>query len=268
MNDVFQEDDYKGYVKKALAIKGHGSRLKLSEAINCHSAYITQVLNKDAHFNIEQALEASNFFNHTREEEEFFLLLLQYAKAGTKKLRDLSWRKIQEIRESRALVSNRIKGKEELDVLTQAKYYSRWYYSAIHVLVTIPGKKSKTSIASYLGLEMDIVNEAIEFLESCGLITSGQDGYETGKTKLFLKGDSPFIVQHHQNWRLSAMNDILKPGKENLHFSSVYTLSEKDFIRIREQLLENIQEVWSIVQPSKEEKLCALNIDFFELGRS
>jgi uncharacterized protein (TIGR02147 family) len=225
------------------------------------------VLNKDAHFNIEQALEASTFFNLTSDEEEFFLLLLQLNKAGTKRVRDFTWNKIKAIRETRALVSNRIKGNEELDEVTQAKYYSRWYYAAIHVLVTIPGKKTKNSIASYLGIEMATVNEAIEFLESCGLITLTKSGYDTGRTKVFLNGDSPFIVQHHQNWRLSAMDNIIRPRKENLHFSSVYTLSEKDFVKIREKLLENIQEVWRIVQPSKEEKLCALNLDFFELGR-
>lgn len=192
----------------------------------------------------------------------------QFNKAGTKKLRDFTLRKIKEIRETRVLVSNRIKGNEELNEVTQAKYYSRWYYAAIHVLVTIPGKKSKDSIASYLGLEMATVNEAIEFLESCGLIILTKSGYDTGKTKVFLKGDSPFIVQHHQNWRLSAMDNIIRPRKENLHFSSVYTLSEKDFVKIREKLLENIQEVWRVVQPSKEEKLCALNLDFFELGKN
>ena len=267
MNDIFQFDDYKDYVKKSLALKGHGARLRLAEVINCHSAYITQVLNKDAHFSMEQALEVSNFLNLTREEEEFLLLLLQLAKAGSKKLRDLTVRKIQEIREARALVSNRIKGKEDLDYVTQAKYYSRWYYAAIHVLVTIPGKKTKISIASYLGLEMSTVNEAIEFLESCNLISLTKTGYETGMTKVFLKGDSPFIVQHHYNWKLCAMNSILKTRKENLHFSTVYTLSEKDFIKIREKLLENIQEIWSIVQPSQEEKLCSFTLDFFELGR-
>lgn len=267
MNDIFQIDDYKEYVKNALSLRGHGARLKLAEALKCHSAYITLVLNKDAHFNIEQALEASAFFNLSSEEEEFFLLLLQYNKAGTKKLRDYTWKKIKEIRETRALVSNRIKGNEELDEVTQAKYYSRWYYAAIHVLVTIPGKKTKNSIAAYLGLEMATVNEAINFLESCGLIVHSKTSYETGKTKVFLSGDSPFIVQHHQNWRLSAMDNIIRPRKENLHFSSVYTLSEKDFIKIREKLLENIQEVWRVVQPSKEEKLCAFNLDFFELGK-
>lgn len=146
INDIFPENDYKEYVKKALIEKGHGSRLKLAHAINCHSAYITLVLNKEAHFSIEQALEVSAFFNHTQDEEEFFLLLLQLAKAGSKRLKDFTKKKINKIREARALVSNRIKDTEELDVSTQAIYYSRWYYAAIHVLVTIPGKKIKIQL--------------------------------------------------------------------------------------------------------------------------
>ncbi len=267
MNNVFQFESYKEYVKSLIHSKGHGTRLKLAHSMNCHPAYITQVLNKESHFSIEQALEISSFFNLTRDEEDYFLLLLQLEKAGSKKVRDLTAMKIKEIKEMRALVSNRIKGKEELDYATQAKYYSRWYYAAIHVLVTIPGKKTKESISRYLELEMSIVNDAIEFLESCGLISMTKNGYDTGMTKVFLKGDSPFIVQHHYNWRLSAMNNIIKPKKENLHFSTVYTLSEKDFLIIREKLLENIQQVWNIVQPSKEEKLCVFNVDFFELGK-
>jgi uncharacterized protein (TIGR02147 family) len=267
MENIYDHNDYKDYVKSKLLEKGHGARLKLSEALNCHSAYITQVLNKDAHFNLEQAVEAATFFNLNNEEQDFFLLLLQYAKAGSKKLRDLTNKKIKDIKEARALVSNRMKTKQELDTITQAKYYSRWYYAAIHVLVTIPGKKTKESISVYLGLDMDTVNEAIHFLESTGLIEFDQKGYDTGMTKVFLSGDSPFIVQHHENWRLRAIDAITKSRKENLHFSSVYTLSEADFIKIREKLHDSIQEVWSIVQPSKEEKLCVLNMDFFELKR-
>lgn len=63
------------------------------------------------------------------------------------------------------------------------------------------------------------------------------------------------------------MEHIHRADKGNLHFSSVYTMSEKDFIKIKEKLLENFQEVWNIVRPSNEEKLCTLNLDFFELGK-
>lgn len=267
MIDVYQFNDYKSFVLKALEEKGHGSRLKLAEALKCHSAYITQVVAKDAHLSLEQAIEAATFFNLHQEEEDFFLLLVQLGRAGTKKLQDSFSKKIADIREKRALVSNRLSHKAELDEATQGRYYSRWYYAAIHVLVTIPKKNNKEAMAQYLGLDMNVLNEAIEFLESAGLIVLNEDGYGTGLTKTFLKGDSPFIVQHHENWRLRAIESFTSVKKENLHFSSVYTLSENDFVKIREILLGSIQNVWDIVRPSPEEKVAVLNVDFFELRK-
>lgn len=265
--EVFSYSDYKEYLKVALANKGHGSRLQLSEAINCQSAYITRVLNHDAHLSLEQAVDTSSFFELTQDEEEFFLLLVQLAKAGTKRLKDITKRKIKEIREKRALLSNRINIKEELDEVMQARYYSKWFYAAIHILITVPGFGDKKSIGAYLGLPMEIVNEATEFLIQTGLITTTKDGFTSGKGRIFLKGDSPFIVQHHENWRMRAMDNITLGGKNNVHFSSVYSLSRKDFETIKEKLLTHIQEVREIVRPSKEEEVCVLNVDFFSLKK-
>ena len=59
MELIYKYNDYKSYVKMALTEKGHGSRIKFAQALNCQSAYITQVLNKDAHLSMEQAWELS-----------------------------------------------------------------------------------------------------------------------------------------------------------------------------------------------------------------
>jgi uncharacterized protein (TIGR02147 family) len=265
MNLIYTYESYKEYVKDSLHAQGHGSRLKLASALNCQSAYISQVLNQDAHLSLEQAADASVYFNLNQNEEDFFLLLVQKAKAGSKKLKDIHLRKIKKIREERALFSNRINDNDELDDVTQSRYYSRWYYAAIHIIVTIPAYTDKESISDYLGLKMEVVNEAIQFLESTGLIVLTSKGFTTGKTKVFLKGDSPFIVQHHQNWRLRAVDMFVKKHKDNLHFSSVYSLSKSDFVAIKEKLFAHIQEVRDIVRPSKEEELCVLNLDFFKL---
>jgi uncharacterized protein (TIGR02147 family) len=267
MDTIFKYDDYKSYVKDSLSELGHGSRIRFASALNCQSAYITQVLNKDAHLSLEQAADASQFLNLNKGEEEYFLLLVQYAKAGSKRLRDIFKVRLKEIKEKRALFSNRVQGNDELDEVTMVKYYSKWYYGAIHIVVTIPEYKTKESISDYLGLKMDVVNEAIHFLENAGLISSSTNGYVTGMTKVFLKGDSPFIVQHHQNWRLRAIDSFTKDQKGNLHFSSAYTLSESDFVSIKEKLFKHLQEVRDIVRPSKEEKLCVLNLDFFSLSK-
>lgn len=89
MDLIYKLNDYKSYVKDALAEKGHGSRIKFAEGLNCQSAYITQVLNKDAHLSMEQAADASVFFNMNQDEEDYFFLMVQFGKAGTKKLRDI-----------------------------------------------------------------------------------------------------------------------------------------------------------------------------------
>ncbi|WP_408098897.1 TIGR02147 family protein [Peredibacter sp. HCB2-198] len=263
--EIFSFDDYKDYIKSVLASKGHGSRLLFAEALNCQSAYITRVLNHDAHLSLEQAVDASAFFELTQDEEDFFLLLVQFAKAGTKRLKDMSRKKIKEIREKRALLSNRINIKDELDEVMQAKYYSKWYYAAIHILITIPEYRDKKSISSYLGLPMSVVNEATDFLIETGLIAASKEGFNSGKGRIFLKGDSPFITQHHENWRMRAIENINLSGKNNIHFSSVYSLSKKDFEQIKEKLLTHLQEVREIVRPSKEEELCVLTLDFFSL---
>jgi uncharacterized protein (TIGR02147 family) len=265
MKEIYSYDDYKEFIKDSLVEKGHGSRLKLAASLNCQSAYISSVLNQMAHFSLEQASEAAAFFYLDSDEEEFLLHLVQYARSGTKRLRELYLKKIKSEREKRSLLSNRIQGTHTLDEVTQTQYYSRWYYAAIHVLVTVPQFKKKENISKYLNLPQTVVNEALDFLMKTGLVVLKEDGLSSGKTRVFLKGDSPLIVQHHENWRLKAIESVTLGSKENVHFSSVYSLSQKDFVIIKEKLLSHLQEVREIVKPSPEEEVCVLNLDFFSL---
>lgn len=265
MTEVFQFNNYKDFLHTALRSRGHGSRLKLAEALRCQSAYISQVLNQQAHLSLEQAADAADFFGLNRDEEEFFLTLVQWARAGTQRLKEILQTRIRLARERRALLSNRITGTDTLDEATQARYYSRWYYAAIHVLVTVPAHNEREAISKYLGLPLAVINEAMEFLLEAGLVIKTATGYGSGKTRVFLKGDSPLIIQHHGNWRMRAMEDLNHAKKDSVHFSSVYSLSKRDFVVIKEKLLEHLQEVREIVRPSVEEEVCVLNLDFFSL---
>lgn len=73
---------------------------------------------------------------------------------------------------------------------------------------------------------MDVINEAINFLITSGLIAETSKGYTSGKSRVFLKGDSPLISLHHQNWRIQAIESFTKSLKENLHFLQ-YILYQK-----------------------------------------
>ena len=52
---------------------------------------------------------------------------------------------------------------------------------------------------------------------------------------------------------------------EDLHYSTVVTLSEQDFRKIKESLLQTIEEARETIRKSPEEKLCSFCVDFYEL---
>ncbi len=75
---LFEYLSYKTYLKAALENKpsgGHGFRSKIAAALGCQVSYISQVLNKEAHFSLEQAEALNSLLGHTDEESEFFSCL-------------------------------------------------------------------------------------------------------------------------------------------------------------------------------------------------
>ena len=50
----------------------------------------------------------------------------------------------------------------------------------------------------------------------------------------------------------------------DLFYSSPMSLSADDYEKIRTMLLNNIKEILDVMRPSTSEKVCCLNIDWFE----
>ncbi len=77
--------------------------------------------------------------------------------------------------------------------------------------------------------------------------------------------DSPLIVLHHNNWRQRALLDAQELGNtKSIHYSSVFTMSRKDFLRLHELSLQFLERGRQIIGPSKEEALYCVACDLFE----
>lgn len=241
----------------------------MSVAIGCQTAYVAQVLRGAAQFSLEQGELINEFLGHTDDQGYYLLLLIQYQRAGITQLKERLRKQIQAAREERVLLKNRLGVQEFLSEADQAIYYSSWYYSAIHVLVSLSVIHTQEQIASRLGLSIKIVAEAIEFLTRCGLVEESESGEKSvrrvGRTQIHLSAESPFISKHHINWRLQAMLSIECRRPKDLHYSSVVSLSESDAAKIRERLIEEIKSLKAIVRDSKEECVRSLCLDFFEI---
>ncbi len=265
--EIFAYRNYKKYLLdfiKAQPSQGHGQRLRLAKFVQCQVGYVSQVLNGSAHFSLEQAERVNRFLKHSQEESHYFLLLVQAARAGTEELKEYFHSLLEQVSENRLLLKNRLKTNQPLNELNQAKYYSSWYYAAVHILLAIPHYRRRPAIAQRLQLDPEKVNEILDFLQEAGLVTREGSEYKINTGPIHLGADSPLISKHHLNWRMHAMRALERAGKQDLHYSSVLSLGKADFQRIRERLVKEIEEIRKIVRDSPEEDLYVITLDWYE----
>lgn len=266
---VFEFNEYKKYLINKLEHKGarRGNKALLSQAINIQAAYLSKVLNGDAHLNLEQADLVNDFFLHSQEESHFFFLLLQKDRAGTKKLRKYFEDQLDEIKKRRLTLTQRLGKQEHLSDDEKLRYYSSWIFAAVHIAVTIPELRTKDQLAAFLGVSRKKIVETLEFLIKIGLVSQEGNFFLPGSNFIRLGNDSHNIIKHHTNWRLRAIESLDIESVEELHYSSVVSLSSYDVLKIKNAFLDFIKDQLSIIRESKEERLYSMCLDFFDLKK-
>ena len=264
---IFDFRDYKLYLKawlRARAKRGHREKSRIAEVIHCHSGYVSQVIEGSAHFSMEQAALLNQYLSHNTNESRFFLLLVQLARAGNNTLREHFEVELKEILDRHNLLRNRQNFKKTIPQEHQAIYYSAWYYTAIHTLLSIPEFQSREQIAKRLRLKLGKVTDVLEFLVSIGLATDQGGGrFTPGLTGIHIGDNSPFATKHHSNWRIKAIESLDQIDSTELHFSSVGSVSEKDLPRLRAILVKAIEEIRATLKESGDETLFCYNLDLF-----
>jgi hypothetical protein len=80
-----------------------------------------------------------------------------------------------------------------------------------------------------------------------------------------LEKESPFIIKHHTNWRLKAIQSFEQESERELHYTSVISLSQSDVLKLKTLFVNSIDKYNEIVRPSKEEACYCLCLDFFKV---
>lgn len=262
---------YSGYKPYLLAIAAErgarsGFRSALARAAHCSFSYVSNVLNGDAQFSLEQAERISEVLGHSSEEADCFLLQVLMERAGTPSLRRRLASQLEALSGQKNQVKARIGAKQSLSERDRIKYYSVWYYSAVHVALSVPRLRNARALAEYFRLPIKKINTVLEFLVRADLAHQEGERFSIGPTFVHLRGDSEQIIQHHTNWRSQALSSLAGEGARDLHYSSVVSLSQSDVVAVKEQMLESLKGILARIERSKEEEVYALNLDFFTLG--
>lgn len=266
--EVFGFSDYREYVTHRIQTdtEGRGYQKKLAVAAGCQSSYLSQVLSSQANLTVEQAMGLCSYWSFDEDETEFFMTLVQHDRAGTMKLKEHLLGKMDVIRVKRRKLSTRFQATSTITAGQELEYYSTWYLPVIHTMIAIPGFRQPKSIAAQLNLELQTVEDALTALQKSGLAEKTEFGWTNTARSIHLKSDSPLNYAYHNNIRQLAGRAMQKskPG-ENIHYSAVYSMSQADFDKLKQQMIATLEESRKVVIDSKEETTAVFALDFFKI---
>jgi uncharacterized protein (TIGR02147 family) len=263
---IYDYQDYKRYLLAWIESRpkgGRGQRSQLAEAVGCQVAYISQILNGHLHLSVEQGVRVNKFLVHTKDEGNFFLLLVQLGRAGDRDTRAHFQELLEAELAKRLVLTRRLGMAQGITAEDQVTYYSAWYYSAVHILVTIPAFQSMAAIAAKLGMNKERVAEVLEFLVRTGLVLRKGDQFVPGPSQIHLDQNSKLTARSHGNWRVRVLGALDSPKETDVHYTGVFSLSAADALKLKALVLKQVEEVIGLVKPSQEEQLAIFCVDFF-----
>lgn len=269
-NFIFEFENYKDYLRAyihRLPKKGYGFKSKMATFLECNTSYISQLLEGSAEMSLEQAENLNLLLKHSEAEGEFFIFLVCLARAGNERLRQRFRQQITQLRVRQSNLKERFQESSELNTADLTEFFSLWHRNALQIATTIHRLRTPEALRKALGLEEYLVREGLEFLLSKGLLTEKNGVFQPSHTRFFIGKDSPILKMHHANWRTRSIVALDEIKNDNLHYTTVVSLSTKDVQRLKERLIREIESLRQIVKDSKEEELHAFTMDFFRVDR-
>lgn len=268
--NIFDFDDYRSFLKSWLesAKESKSSNLtRLAESMSIHPTYLSHVLSGSKNLSPEQAFLVSEYLSLTALEKELFFTLIQIERAGSVSLKKYLIDKKLELMKEKDQLKKRFDSHRELTDSERATYYSSWIYSAIAVATDIQNGQTAEELCEKFSVGRSQIQQILDFLTSIGLVVEKKGIFSLGETHVHVPNESGFVVKHHTNWRLKAIQGMDFRNNKELFFTVPMSISEKDFDKIREKITAAIQDIVSVAKKSNSEHVVCLNIDFFKITK-
>jgi uncharacterized protein (TIGR02147 family) len=263
---IFEFCDYKTFLKAEIKLRpkgGRGQLRLLSQQLSVNSTMISQIVSGDKDFTIEQAQKVAEFLVLPKLETDYFILLVQIERAGTHALKRYFTEKLAEMKKESRKVSQRLKHDRKLTDLEKSVFYSSALYSAIHLYTSVDNGKTLEDIIEKFDISRARAQDIVQFLVASSLCTQENAIFKMGTQSTHVEKGSPFLIKHHSNWRIAAIQKSESLSDEELMFTANISLSQKDFAHLREILIKTIQSLGEKVKDSPAEEIANVNLDLF-----
>lgn len=260
--------DYRDFIElkiKAHPLKGKGVKTKWAQHLGVNSSFISQVLKGQKELSPEQGVQTAEFFSLGEHEKEYLTYLVLWDRATNPDYKSILEKQLFKIEEQYKKLDWRTQPEVKMPLEQQAIFYSDWVYSAIRQSVAIPNINTPQALAEKLQLPLVKINDVLVFLLQTGLVEERNGKLFIGPARTHIDSTSPWIKNHHSNWRIQAIEHVMSSNPNKLHFSAPLTISKKDIPTVREFCTELIEKTSNVVKESKSEVFYCMNIDWFEV---
>lgn len=263
--DLFQFSDYRKVLDALIECSPTKIRRgDLARAAGCSSSWMTRVFDGSVQMTLDQLLGVATYFHLNEIETDYLLGLLEYERAATILLKTRIKSKLDGIKKEATELRIPVKGETNLSESDSIKYYSSWYFAAIHV-ATMMQKISVFELAEKFGLAEVSIQNVLSELESMGLVQAQSGKWQATALNFHLPAKSPLAKMGHVNWRNRTINHLQNPSSEGLHYSGPHCLSFKDISVVSEKLKAALMECRQIIEDSPADTMAVLCLDWYRL---
>lgn len=265
----FDESDYRSVLRKWVAEqpnRGRGELKTMAEKLGVPSPVFSQILSGSRELSEDHAYLLSDHMGFNDLQREYFIGLVQFARASHAGYQNHLKSKLLQIRNKAFEITSRPKPESTLSDADLAEYYSTWIYSAIRTLAKLKSRGiNLEDICREFHLDRDRAIRTVQFLLRVRALEIKNSYYVVGPAVLNIKPESSFFHKNHVSWRLRAIEKAHSLRSQDLMNSTVLALSEKDFFELREKMQNLLQEVVNSKSSDDPEKMVCFNLDFFDV---
>lgn len=268
---IFDFTDYRKFIRffvQSRPRNGRGELTRICERLGISTSLLSQILAGSRDLTLEQGLELSRYIGHSELETDYLESLILLERAASEDLRKRVRDRLQKMKREALQLGKRLTTADRLTDEQLATFCSSWTYSAIHLLTSLengaPGC-TVDDVAARLGMERPRALEQLAFLCRAGLCVQDGERYRMGRSSTFIPRDSPHLARLHSNWRLKAVHDFDRRDEEDFMTTAQLSLSRKDFLAVREKILELMKFAAEQTKDSDAEDVAYLNVDWFRL---
>jgi hypothetical protein len=98
-----------------------------------------------------------------------------------------------------------------------------------------------------------------------GILTEEQGRLTQGSARVHLPKESPFLIKHHSNWRMKAIQSLDNDPENDLHYTMVMSLSKKDVERMKKIILESVSKTDQLLKETGDEVVYSFCMDWFKI---